>query len=191
MATLAQVEALLRDPSPVLFALGEAAVSFSVRAFDDQAFAGDPWPERYPNQDSGEMVNVAGVLADLNAGLTSIPPRRFEDRPALVDTGALRDSINWRRVDQDAVEVGSTLPYADTHNRGGESRQPVTPGARKLLARFLRRNKRSRPWLRERLGFLFGIKELVTRVNARPFVGVTDELLETLEDIVEQQAEQL
>lgn len=191
MATLAQVEALLRDPSPVLFALGEAAVSFSVRAFTDQAFAGDPWPERYPNQDPGEMVNVAGVVSDLAAGRASIPARRFEDRPALVDTGALRDSITWRLAGADAVEVGSNLPYADMHQRGGISRQPVSSGMRRVLARFLKREKRRRPWLGKRLGFLFQKDMLETRVNARPFVGVTDELLETLAEIVEDQAERL
>lgn len=136
MATSRQIEALLADPKPLLEALGLEAVAYSRDAFQKQAWGADPWPPRYPFQ-RAPKINVAGVLADFNAGKTP-PARRFEDSPALKDTGELRDSIVHRIVSQTEIEVGTSLEYAGVQNFGGESSQPVTDQAKTRLRKFLK-----------------------------------------------------
>ncbi len=169
------------DLSRILKAVGEMAVSDAQRHFDDQEFNGRPWKRRYPNQ-SPYTINVAGALADLSTS-GNIKARRFSDRPAGIDTGELRNSIASRKVKSDTVEVGSTVPYAATVNFGGFSTQPVTPQAKRNLARFLK--KKSNKRFGEFIGFLFKRDELRTRVTARKFIGVTPQLEKDIAELVE------
>ena len=168
------------DLSRVLKAVGELAVSEAQRSFDDQEFGGQPWQRRYPNQ-SPFSINVAGVLQDLSES-GEVKARRFEGRPAGVDTGQLRTSIASRTVKKGTIEVGSALPYASIVNFGGFSTQPVTKQARRNLARFLK--KRGNRKYSKFVGFLFQRDELRTQVVPRKFIGVTSQLEKDIAELV-------
>ena len=145
----------------------------SQRAFVDQRFGTEVWPPRYPNQDGAPFANVAGIVADFNRGMNA-PGRRFENRPALRDTGEMMNRLRGSAAvvfGDFEVTVKSDVPYADKHQTGGKSSQPVSPQAKTILAKLLKK----RPELRSRLGFLFSLDELETEVNKRPFIGVTEE----------------
>lgn len=145
----------------------------SQRAFVDQRFGTDVWPPRYPNQEVPPFANVAGIVADFNRGMNA-PSRRFEKRPALRDTGEMLNRLRGSAAvvfGDFEVSVRSDVDYAEKHQTGGKSSQPVSPQAKTMLAKLLKK----RPELRAKLGFLFTIDELETEVNKRPFIGVTEE----------------
>jgi phage gpG-like protein len=154
------VRARAANPAPLLKAFGALLLKRSLDSFRAQGFFGFPWrPRRVPN--------VAGIVADLNAGRTP-PKRRFEPRPALVDTGKLRQSLAVRVV-TDAVEVGTVLPYAALQQAGGKTTIQLKPEARGSLANLLRK----RPELGKALGGLLRRPRRTVKVPARPFVGIT------------------
>lgn len=195
MATIRKLVPALGDASGLLKAIGAVVVADIERNFDDQSFGGRKWLERYPNQ-APPKINVAGVVADLNAGKNP-PKRRFEDRPVLRDTGELRRSINFRVLGQDTVEAGVYGPafaYANLHQLGGVSRQPITEQAKKKLSKLLRgprtRKGASRTpgklWAyRDKLGPLFRVGTLETKLVKRQFVGSTDRLRKAVVDAIE------
>ena len=168
----------LDDPRDLLLEIGRIMLKESRQAFEEQRFGGKPWKARYPNQ-SDPKVNIAGVVRDLSRG-TTVGAHRFDDRPALVDKGRLLDSLSEARgairiTGRKSIRVGSTLPYAVEHQRGGESRQTITSTVRKNLGVFMKELRREgREEVAEKLGFLFQREELVTSINERPFVGMTD-----------------
>ena len=84
------------DLSRVLKVVGEMAISDAQRHFDDQEFNGKPWLRRYPNQ-KPFVINVAGALADLSVS-EDVKSRRFQERPAGLDTGQLRASISSKLI---------------------------------------------------------------------------------------------
>lgn len=162
-------------PVSALNAIGAYLVSQSQAAFRSQSFNGERWQERL-------VPNVPGIVRDLNRG--GVPAaRRFQARPALVDTGTLRKSINFS-AQPNAVVVGSTLAYAAVHHRGGTT-EPVelTAQGRKALARFLR----TRPAMQESLGHLFNKPKVVRNVPARPFVGLQQGDAEEIEAILREE----
>lgn len=213
----------MRDKDALLDAAGALLVRTSQEAFVKQRFGSIVWPERYAGDTREPFVNVAGIVADFNAGRAEPPQRRFDRRPALMDTGELARSPSYRKVGPDSVEAGSTVPYAALHQRGGESSQPVTretkerlwgwlKGRREKLRRkvsrqvsglrrkgagaFVEPQAASDAGIRElqqhkalmrRLGFLMNknVTELVTKVHARPFVGVTDRDADEIREMVE------
>lgn len=152
-----------RDRAPILKRIGTVIASRMQATFRTQGRGRFPWRAR-------SVPNVAGIVADLAKGAT-VKPRRFQDRPALIDTGRLRGSISFRVLGQQAVEVGSNVPYASLHHTGGVSVQEITPTVRRGLADFLRRRRDET--LSRRLGFLFRADRLETRIPARPFVFLT------------------
>jgi phage gpG-like protein len=162
-------QANLDEPSAALEAIGAMMAADSQQAFKDQRFGGEPWPPR-------RVPSVMGVIADFAAGKKSPPARRFEGRPALVDTGALRRSITYE-TDGKTVSVGSNLPYADTHQTGGPTEsETITKSVQDLLSKWLA--KSGKPW--ERVFRKYTTKKwegetIKGSVPARPFVGLTDE----------------
>jgi len=73
--------------------------------------SGDAWGPRL-------TPNVAGIVKDLNAG--GFPKgRRFQPRPAVVDTGRLRGSLTW--------EVRGSELVVGSRTRAGPSRSRSTP----------------------------------------------------------------
>lgn len=154
-------------PELAMRAAGAQLVGKAQRSFRQQARGSVQWPAR-------NNPNVAGILADLNAGREP-PSRRFTDRPALIDTGNLRRSIHFIVSGRDRITLIASASYASQHERGGTSQQNVTPQAVRNLVALLRRRKD----LRQRLGFLFQLyrtnQPLVTNIPARPFLRPTRE----------------
>ena len=156
-----------KDPAPLLNAVGLYMVGKTQQAFRDQGRGGVSWPGR-------AGPNRVGILRDLEAG--RVPPeRRFEPRPAAIDTGRLRASIAYR-VQGDTVIVGSNLDYASDVQRGSTVSIQVTGSLRIALAAWLRSLKGDRKrQARAAMGWLFRVGVLTVNVPARPFVMVTDQ----------------
>lgn len=176
-AGLVEIRRRLAEPRPLLDRLGTIGVRAAQMAFVDQRFGGTMWEPRYPGM-TAPWINIAGTLADLNAGRSTPLARRLNPTPAGVDTGQTRQSIAHRVLDDTSVQIGSAVPHAGRINFGGESRQKVTPTARRALALLLRK-KKWKPY-REKLGFLFQTDELRTQVVARPFLGMYPELADDM-----------
>ena len=178
-AKVERIEANLNRPEAALKQIGAMMVSESQRAFKAQKFGKDAWQGRAP-------VNVYGIIADFAEGKKKPPDRRFQTRPALRDTGRLAASIAFQVIGSDTVEVGTNLEYASVHQAGGriESKK-ITPTVRKALWAWLKKQSKE---LKGQLGFLlnkkFENKSLVGEVPARPFIGVTDQTIEDVEEAI-------
>lgn len=186
---LATLRRRLENPERLLKRIGAVLVSAAERAFQQQRFGTIEWPARYPNQ-TEPKINIAGALADL-AESGTIKGRRFDDRPALRDTGRLMNSLSSEAaitVKRGEVYVGTNVPYAGQHQEGGVSRQTVTQEARAALAEALERARdredQDRLQALQKLGFLFSVPVLETRINPRPFLGVTPDAEDEIEWVV-------
>lgn len=90
--------------------IGTEAVNFSKKRFREQSWVdhgSDPWAKRKP-----------GAARNKGRGL-------------LVDSGKLRNSIRITKRGKDFVSVGSSVVYAEIHNKGGVINIPVTDRMRK------------------------------------------------------------
>jgi phage gpG-like protein len=154
----------VRDLTPLLKQAGFYMVAKAQEAFKRQGRS-EQWRPR-------AVPNVAGIVQDLTQG-PNVKSRRFDPRPAGIDTGSLRSSITYRIVNGDTVEFGSNLPQADLIQHGGTSEQQITSEVRRNLADYLRANPNEE--LRRKLAFLFTTDVLVTKVPPRPFVEVLPE----------------
>src|SRR6185436_7659584 len=142
---------------------------------------------------TGAKLNIAGALADAAAGRPAPKPNRFNDRPAAMDTGALKNSISFR-VEGDSVFCGTTNPHAQITQEGGTTVRAITASMRSVIAGWLKKATRAKNRVGAslkafdkhealgRLRFVFFkrngsylVPEKKTEVNARPFVGLTDE----------------
>lgn len=186
---LRQVRARLGDQRTLGNIIGRILESQSQKAFLDQRLGEFAWPERYPSQDD-PFVNTAALVNWTKEG-GEITRRFFDRRPSLVGTGDLMQSISSRFANG-AVETGSALGYAGLHQEGGSSTQPITPAAKKTIARFIgeepdgkggwktkkrleARQKENREKYWSKLFPLLSSDELTTEVHQRPFLGVTPE----------------
>lgn len=176
----------LEDPRPALRRIGALMLAESQRSFRDQSYGGERWPARYEGQEE-PFINVAGALSDVVRGRT-IRDRRFDRRPALIDTGTLRGSLTFALRGDKAVSVGSTVPYASKHLFGLASSQAVTNVARRTLVKEYRRFKRGggeRFEAFKKLGFLHTVRTLETNIQQRPFIGLFPDLERRLRTTVE------
>ena len=153
----------VKNPAFALTAAGTLLAARARAAFDAQGH-GRPWPAR-------AVPNVPGILADLEAGREPAA-RRFEARPVLIDTGALRRSIRFA-VSGRRLTLTASAPYASKHEKGGVVVRPIRRDVLVGLARLLS----ERPELRPKLGWLFTWakqgRPLRTTVPARPFLRPT------------------
>lgn len=183
-----KLRAALADPAPALRAIGEIVVSEANLAFQAQQFGDFRWPPRYPDQPE-PFANIAGIVRDLNAG-SRVKQRRFDRRPAGIDTRTLARSPAAEVVSRDTVRIGSNVPYADMIQSGGTGTQEVTETAKEGLKKFLSTDLGR--LFKPRLRFLFGKSTLETRVHARPFLGLTDQMqsdaIRTVEQFIAQEA---
>jgi phage gpG-like protein len=143
--------------TPALKVIGLNQVKVTVRGWQQQG-RGTQWaPRRVPN--------IAGALSDL-AKSGTIKARRFSPRPALVDTGALRQSISYALRGKKSITFGSNLAYANRMQEGGASTFQISPTVRKNLANWLRKNKGQRA----NFGWIFNAGgEVTVTARARPF----------------------
>lgn len=122
----------IRQPRVLLNIIGAYGVAYAQRSFEDQRMGSIPWKPR-------AVPNIAGIVSDLNSGRE---PRanRFVDQPTLIDTNTLLNSLAHQVISDEVVEVGTTVPYGETHQLGGESEVPeLTEGGRAILKRWMRR----------------------------------------------------
>jgi phage gpG-like protein len=155
-------------------------------------------------------MNVAAVVKRLNMGRRPLS-RQFDRTPALSGTGMLK---RWMSSKQKAVsakhlvvEVGTTLEYAGLHQWGGTSIEPISETARQTLKKLLKskrgkvKRERKKGGLKgtlaaaragedlrrlRKLGFIFQEKTLVTNINQRPFLGVTDQAETKIRRLIEE-----
>lgn len=175
---IARLAAKLKNPKEALKILGLMMVSDSQKAFVDQAYGGKKWPPR-------GRINVMGILADLSLGKT-VAKRRFDQRPALIDTGFLRNSIA-SKVIGNAVEVGTKVDYAEVHQKGGRVKSEiVTKKIQAALWSWLKKkaNAKWKPDLGWLLNKKFRNKRLDGKVPARPFIGVTKQTKGYIKQII-------
>jgi phage gpG-like protein len=167
VTTLGDLRAASKDPGPLLESIGLLMAGRTQAAFRDQGRGGNQWPGR-------GVPNRIGILEDLRAGRTP-PERRFEARPAGIDTGRLRSSIAYR-VEGNSVVIGSNLSYASDVQRGSPKTIQVQGDLRKALAAWLRSlTGDRRAAMRRAFGYLFHVGALTVKVPARPFVLLTED----------------
>ncbi len=159
----------LKDPTPIMESLGAFVKAGSAQRFDDQ---GDPplsWPERM-------TPNIPGVIADMNRS-PNIKARRFQGRPAAIDTNRMAASVDYVVVSPEMVLIGSNLEYAGTQFHGGESQtEAITEKGQGNLWTFLRSGRGSAH--RSDLGFLLNRKMTGQRIDveiqSREFIGMNE-----------------
>jgi phage gpG-like protein len=127
------------------------------------------------------IPNVAGIVSDLNAGRAP-KPNRFQSRPALVDTGRLRDSIRARVATGGAVQIFTTVRYGRVHQEGGISKIALTASGRKTFAAQLRKQRAmlkrgtggagalAKAGTLASLGWLFARPKVSIKIRKRPFL---------------------
>lgn len=166
---VASISKAIENLDPLLKKIGAFMVRQTQAGFRDQRRGTTRWaPRRVPN--------VPGALRDLANG-PSIKSRRFDDRPALVDTGRLRQSITFRLFSRSGVQFGTNLQQAKTMNFGGVSEIAVTAKMRENLAAWLRKQKGERKReMRESFGWVFSHPvgdRIKFSVKKREFVTIT------------------
>ena len=72
------------------------------------------------------------------------------------------------------------MDYASIHQFGGDSFQDITSTAKETIRGWLKGNKAEVRGVRSKLSSLLTLPFLVTKVNARPFIGVTPDAQATI-----------
>lgn len=130
----------------IMAGIGAIILASAQKAFREQRLGEIPWEPRYPKQ-AEPFVNIAGVVADFIAGRASPPDRRFDRRPAGIDTGLLLRSLTPGQAigaHGYSVVVGSTNPHASAVQYGALSVQPVTKAVKIKLAAWMKRERGAR-----------------------------------------------
>jgi phage gpG-like protein len=190
----------LANGKPLMKQIGILGVAASQKAFRMQALGDIKWPARYPNQ-AAPKFNIAGALMDWKSGRPNPKNNRFQDRPALFDTGAMKDKLSYTVSGPLSVKWGSPQTYAALHQEGGEVTIPYddatakrisewlykkAPQKGKMFTGVLRTNKVKTGnvgWgMKTRAEYAKHVRPLINsrvweqNIIARPFVGVTLEL---------------
>lgn len=192
-------DAPLANGKPLMKQIGILGVAVSQKAFRLQALGDIKWEPRYPNQRKPKF-NIAGALMDWKSGRANPKPNRFQDRPALIDTGSMKNKLSYSVTGPLGVKWGSPQEYASLHQEGGEVEIPYdnatakrisewlykTPPTKKGMfsQRHLRTNKvrtglsgtTSRADYAKHVRPLIRARVWEQNIIARPFVGVTLEL---------------
>lgn len=133
-ARIRGIAALLAKPETLLKQFGTLIALRAQKAFKDQRRGSFAWKER-------ATPNVPGILSDIKRGANP-PKRRFESRPAVVDTGHLAGSIAFRVTGAKTVEVGTVVPYASIQQFGGEVDIPIDMDLKRKIKAFLGKQDR-------------------------------------------------
>ena len=167
----------IEDPTPILKQMGLVIVEEAQTAFREQRLGDKVWAKPL-------TPDLGGIIDDLRKG-SSIKPRRFvQADKALVRSSRLMKSIAWRLIGRKAVEAGSNLPYAPTHQFGLKSELEIPTDIHDNLAAFLRKERKRRAGARAELGWMFSLSSITINVRIRPFLGITRRLAERLQIII-------
>lgn len=165
---LDQIAARARDLRPALDAIGAYLTGKTIGVFQAQERGGIKWAPR-------SVPNAAGILSDLSGGGSTVPARRWEPRPAGIDTSNLRNSISWA-VATPSVVVGSTVAYASDVQLGGKRTIPIPPSLARTVRAWIKRLKGARKDAAgRRLAKPLAQGALVIDVPPRPYLVVTPE----------------
>lgn len=175
---LVSLRRAVENPVQTLKRIGALVTSRTQQRFVTQESPEDgPWAPRM-------NPNIPGIISDLERG-AAVKGRRWQDRPALVDNGSLRQSISWRLEGTDTTVIGTVDPHASIQQFGGPRSIPVTPkvkdGIRGMLKKFRRKERRhwaAAPGFMEdptKLAFLLHTDTFEFKIIPRPFVGLSDQ----------------
>lgn len=155
-----------RVGTAAILRIGRLAKERARLAFERQERGGVSWPGR-------RVPNVPGILRDAETS-SSLKDRRFQERPAAIDTGSLRNSIQVAVTGPGAITIGSALPYASTIQRGGPSSIHVTDTMRQNVKKMLK--DRRLAGNKRLISIANGtVTDVTTVIPPRPFLVVTDQ----------------
>lgn len=189
---LSRLRRRVKSPRAIMEKAGALLVAQGRRAFREQRLGDVVWPERYPRQ-KDPFINIAPVVRNAGAGQK---PRTddFRRSPALVGhNGELRDRLAYRVTADNAVEAGHPEPWSGMFQWGGVGRIPITERTRETLwtwlfgdsegagGRALRGDKKE---YASKLAFVWRRDELVQAAYPRPFLGITDQLVEDIREAI-------
>lgn len=194
----------------LLLDVGRKILEGARHSFETQRLSRVQWSARYPNQ-KDYQVNVAGAIIDLKKG-PIIQEKRFNNRPALIDTGTLLASLNEgsgaiQFIDRDTIEVGTQAPGARLMYHGGLGNVLTLESPfKKNLYRYLAQEQYRSPFQRildsydtdsdpepvsdegeavkRYMSWLFSQKTYQAVVNPRPFIGITGKVRKEIEKAV-------
>lgn len=156
---------------PLLDRIGIMLVGRQAQAFIHQKRGNARWPAR-------SVPNLIGLISDLVGG-GAIKKRRWEPRPAGVDTSRLSMSLSYDITGPKSVATGSKLPYAAKIHEGGHTSFRVPRELIAPLTKEMRRARKRGDARMIKLGWLFHFAKeglsLELDVPARPFATVEDE----------------
>jgi phage gpG-like protein len=181
--------------------IGAQGVAVSQEAFIKQQLGNIKWPARYEGQ-AEPKFNYAGALMDWKSGRTAPKPNRFVDRPALVDEGmrgGIQGSLTFSVTGPLSVKWGSGKSYAQLQHGGGFVSIPYDNGTKERALNWLYTTKPIKGKVKpvkfrkgpvrgtggkkvQRSAYAEHVHTLLSknpweqRVQARPFVGITDQL---------------
>ena len=226
-ATLKKLEGMaerLANPQQadkLLTQIGTFLVIQATQAFTNQKLPGlKKWKAKYPNQKSPKF-NIAGAISDFASGRSEPKRNRYQDRPALEDTGNLKKWWSFDNVSHSVtpkgrfvVEVGAggaVKDYAGLMQWGGTAKQTLTADIKKKMNIFLKKTRGTARKAEKRdgqnspaaksarksldaaskMGYLlnrkFKITVKKTKVNPRPFLGITPQVDKDIRAIIEQE----
>lgn len=165
----------LAHPDALLLEIGEIVAEDCRAAFEKQRLGDIAWPERYPRQ-RGPTINIAGALQDFIDGAREPKANRFQNRPALIDSGDLSQSIHARLSGAHAVTIYTDDPHAYTQHHGLETEQSYGGEVRRRISDWLD----GKPEYRQSMERLLHKSVHRTKVNMRPIIGITDEARERI-----------
>lgn len=166
----------IKKQRAVLDKIGFMVSQDSRKNFRRGGFGEKPWEPR-------SVPNVPGILSDLQAG-SKPKERRWKPGTTLVDTGALRDSISYRVISDDTVEIGTSLDYASLHQFGGETTIQITNEMKRLLAEYFRGLSKQLRRERREIGWLFQRDSQTFQIPQRKFLGVTPQMRKKVNELV-------
>ncbi len=105
-------------------------------AFDNQGWQPNSWAPRM-------VPNIAGILnfLDKQNRAGNLPKRFFENRPALVDEGNLKNSFTVSEPTESSVTVGTSKPYVRNQQYGLVSVIPITSKIKENILILIREGK--------------------------------------------------
>lgn len=176
-ARLRALGELLERPRAVLEVIGAMIVKESGKAFREQRLGAFPWKPRI-------TPNWPALLRDAESGAARPPMRRFQDRPALLDTGLGARSIASRVVSATDVEVGVAgvaKRYMDQHQVGGDVESvTVTKAIQHRIWLWIKTARRAAPRAASRATAAAGTANAARAVKA---AGAAAKALQGLESV--------
>lgn len=179
----------LRETQDLMAKVGALFVAQAKQAFREQRLGGTFWPERYPHQ-KGAFINIWPVVMQAGEGRTPVAID-FEKRPALRDRFgvSIAEGVAVERAGRTTVVVGHKEPWAGVYQYGAITRLQITERTRLTLWDWLfgkstKGPKKGKEEYARKLAFVFQRDELVGKPYPRPFIGMTEQIADDIDETV-------